>query len=80
MTDVASTAVSSNGHGPPSADHVISAVRARPRNVLLLRGFGPLVAGILLYLLMLRLAPSVAPEHVVDVPVATTPTTAVVNP
>lgn len=62
----------------PATD-VIAALRTRPRNVLLLRGFGPLVAGIVLFLLMLWLAPSVAPERIVERPVsgtnATTSTT-----
>jgi hypothetical protein len=55
----------------------IAALRTRPHNVLLFRGFGPLVAAIVLFVLMLFLAPSVAPEHIVERPVvsATTSTT-----
>jgi hypothetical protein len=50
-------------------------VRRRPRNVLLLRGFAPLAVAVVLYLLMLALAPSVAPEHVVEQPVRRVTTT-----
>jgi hypothetical protein len=38
---------------------------------LLFRGFGTLVAGAALFVLMLVIAPSVAPEHIVDRPVST---------
>jgi hypothetical protein len=65
---------------PPDANDAIAMLRTKPRNVLLFRGFGPLVAGIVLFLLMLWLAPSVAPEHIVQRPVnATTTTTRVAN-
>ena len=50
---------------------VMDALRAKPRNALLFRGFGPLVVGVVLVVLMLWLAPSVAPEHVVTKPVPT---------
>jgi hypothetical protein len=57
-------------------------MRDKPRVVLLFGGFGPLVIGLLLFVLMLLYAPSVAPEHIVDkagrvrrVPVAVTTTT-----
>ncbi len=55
-----------------NGDDAIAALRTRPRNVALFRGFGTLVAGLVLFLLMLWLAPSVAPEHIVQVPVTTT--------
>ncbi len=67
---------SSNGHAPPAgAAEVMERVRERPRNVLVLRGFGTLVAGIVLFVLMLLLAPSVAPEHIVERPVSDPTTT-----
>jgi hypothetical protein len=66
---------SNNGHRPAGTE-VIATLRAKPRNTLLVRGFGPLVAAVVLFLLMLWLAPSVAPEHVVEKPVNQTATTA----
>ena len=60
----------SNGSRGAASD-VMDALRARPNNVLLFRGFGPLVVGIVLVVLMLWLAPSVAPERVVTKPVST---------
>jgi hypothetical protein len=83
---------SSNGNGtspsasrdslPPTASFAgadaIAALRTKPDNVLLFRGFGPLVAALVLFVLMLVLAPSVAPERIVEKPVTNaTPTTAV---
>jgi hypothetical protein len=44
--------------------------------VLIARGFGTLVAGVVLFLLMLAVAPSVAPEHIVDRPATSTTSTA----
>jgi len=73
---------SSNGNGTApvptesfAGADAIAALRAKPDNVLLFRGFGPLVAGIVLFVLMLMLAPSVAPEHIVEKPVSATSTT-----
>jgi hypothetical protein len=69
--------MSTNGNTPqvePSAADAIAALRTRPANVMVFRGFGTLVAGVILFVLMLWLAPSVAPEHIVERPV-TTPTT-----
>ena len=63
---------SDNGHDPGS--EAIASLRAKPRNVLLFRGFGPLVAAIVLFVLMLMLAPSNAPEHIVPTPASTTTT------
>jgi hypothetical protein len=54
---------------------VIAQLRSRPGNVLLFRGFGPAAVGAVLLALMLWLAPSVAPEHVVEKPVHETTTT-----
>ena len=72
MTDATA---SSNGHRPIAGAEVIASLRTKPRNTMLARGFGPLIAGVVLFLLMLWLAPSVAPEHVVEKPVNQTPTT-----
>ncbi|HYD09940.1 MAG TPA: hypothetical protein VEA78_07550 [Acidimicrobiales bacterium] len=47
-------------------DEPLAALRVRPTNVHLLRGFGPFAVGAVLFLLMLVLAPSVAPERVVE--------------
>ena len=60
----------------PSGGEAIMALRRKPRNLHLAGGFGPLLVGVVLFLLMLWAAPSVAPEHVVERP-ATTSTTAV---
>jgi hypothetical protein len=64
------------------ASTVIASMRDKPRVVLLFGGFGPLVVGVILFVLMLLYAPSVAPEHIVDkagavrrVPVPVTTTT-----
>jgi hypothetical protein len=58
---------------PPAALDAIAAMRATRRSVLIARGFGTLVAGVVLLMLMLAIAPSVAPEHIVDRPVTTMP-------
>jgi hypothetical protein len=47
-------------------DEPLAKLRVRPRNIHLFKGFGPFVAGIVLLVAMLLLAPSVAPEHVVE--------------
>lgn len=62
--------LSSNGASPPVDDQAASlaSLRTRPENVHLLRGFGPLVVGIILFILMVTLAPTVAPERVVERP------------
>lgn len=51
----------------------LDALREEPDNPHLLGGYGPLVVGIVLVLLMALLAPTVAPERVVvrEVPVTT---------
>ncbi len=70
--------VAANGaHAPADALEVIAVLRDKPRNVAAFKGFGPLVAGIVLFVLMLWLAPSVAPEHIVDKPVNSTTSTIV---
>ena len=55
----------------------ITELRATRRNVLLFRGFGPLAVAVVLVVLMLVFAPSVAPEKVVERPLRTATT---VNP
>jgi len=62
--------VSSNG----ASSGPLGPLRHRPENVHLFRGLGPLVVGIILFLLMVTLAPTVAPEHVVEKPVPTSST------
>jgi hypothetical protein len=54
----------------------IAVLKDPPVNPHLLRGYGPLAVGLVLFVLMVLLAPTVAPEHVVVRPVATTTTTA----
>ena len=68
----------STPHAPAAAD-AITALRKKPRNFHLAGGFGPAIVGAVLFVLMLLLAPSVAPERVVERPASTT-TTAVPAP
>ena len=56
----------------------LAALRTPTENVHLFRGYGPLIVGAILFVLMLVLAPSVAPEQVVEQPV--NPTTTEVAP
>jgi hypothetical protein len=53
-------AVSTNGSEPagPTAGPSLAALRTQPENVHLFRGFGPLVVGIILFILMVTLAPT----------------------
>jgi len=64
----------STPHAPAAAD-AITALRKKPRNFHLAGGFGPAIVGAVLFVLMLLLAPSVAPERVVERPAASTTTT-----
>jgi hypothetical protein len=50
----------------PTSDEPLAQLRVRPSNAHLFKGFGPLVAALILFLAMLLLAPSVAPEHVIE--------------
>ena len=68
----------STPHAHAAAD-AITARRKKPRNFHLAGGFGPAIVGAVLFVLMLLLAPSVAPERVVERPASTT-TTAVPAP
>jgi len=55
----------------------LGTLRDEPENVNLAGGYGPLVVGIILFVLMVLLAPTVAPEQVVERPVGGTTTTVV---
>jgi hypothetical protein len=82
VADLEHAAVSTNGSTPhvDRREAGLAALRTQPENVHLLRGYGPLVVGAILFVLMLVLAPSVAPEHVVEQPVGGTTTTEVGTP
>ena len=67
----------STPHTPAAAD-AITVLRKKPRNFHLAGGFGPALVGIVLFVLMLVLAPSVAPERDVERPASSTTTTTVV--
>ena len=79
MAELEHAAVSTNGSTPHVDDREagLASLRTRPENVHLFRGYGPLIVGAILFVLMLVLAPSVAPEHVVEQPVNGTTTTEV---
>ena len=64
----------STPHAPAAAD-AITLLRKKPRNFHIAGGFGPAIVGAVLFVLMLLLAPSVAPEHVVERPASSTTTT-----
>ena len=66
----------STPHAPAAAD-AITALRKKPRNFHLAGGFGPALVGVVLFVLMLVLAPSVAPERDVERPVSSSTTTVV---
>jgi len=68
----------STPHAPAAAD-AITALRKKPNNFHLAGGFGPALVGIVLFVLMLILAPSVAPERDVERPVSSSTTTTVVT-
>jgi len=76
VAELEHASVSTNGSTPHVDDREagLDALRTRPDNVHLFRGYGPLVVGAVLFVLMLILAPSVAPERVVEQPVNTTTT------
>ncbi|MGH9084966.1 MAG: hypothetical protein ACRDYW_05900 [Acidimicrobiales bacterium] len=78
---VSSNGVHPNGSSPTAVAETdagaasLAALRRRPDNVHLFRGYGPLVVGAILFVLMVVLAPTVAPERVVERPVGGTTTT-----
>jgi hypothetical protein len=85
VADLDQVPVSTNGSTPHVDDReaALDSLRTKPENVHLFRGYGPLIAGAILFILMVMLAPTVAPEHVVEQPVndsATTTTTIEVTP
>lgn len=49
----------------------LARLRSRPVNRNILWGLGPLIIGIVLFLLMVLLVPTVAPEQIVERPVET---------
>ena len=53
---------------PPTAEAVLDELRRRPRTVELLAGFGPLLLAAVLLVAMVLLAPSIAPERIVERP------------
>jgi hypothetical protein len=63
---------STNGSTPHAEPPSLASLRVAPENVHLFRGYGPLVVGIILFLLMVTLAPTVAPDRVVERPVEAT--------
>jgi hypothetical protein len=66
---------------PPSTrDEGLSRLRERPDNVHLLGGFGPLLVGLVLFVLVVLLAPTIAPERVVERPVGGEVTTTIFDP
>ena len=79
MADLEHGMVSTNGDTPhvDDRDAALASLRTQPENVHLFRGYGPLIVGAILFVLMLMLAPSVAPEHVVEQPVNGTSTSEV---
>ena len=50
-------------------DTELARLRVHPENEHLLGGFGPLLVGVVLLVLMVVLAPTIAPEQEVQVPV-----------
>ncbi len=60
---------------PPSTDTSLGMLRERPENANLAGGYGPLIVGAILFALIVLLAPTVAPERVVERPVGGTTTT-----
>jgi hypothetical protein len=50
----------------------LASLRMRPVNIHLFKGYGPLVVGLILFVLMVTLAPTVAPERIVQTPVNAT--------
>ena len=62
-----------NGQHPDPPSNGITSVESLREPVersLLLRGFGPLVVALLLFALMVALVPTVAPEQIVERPIA----------
>jgi hypothetical protein len=56
-------------------DEELARLREEPENLHLLGGYGPLLVGAVLLVLMVLLAPTIAPEQVVERPVHPVSTT-----
>ena len=82
MAEREQVAVSNNGSTAQedSREAALESLRTTPENVHLFRGYGPLIVGIVLFVLMVTLAPTVAPERVVEQPVSTTTTIVETSP
>ncbi len=79
MAEREQVVVSSNGSTPHvERETALETLRTTPENVHLFRGYGPLIVGVILFILMVTLAPTVAPERIVEQPVERTTTTEVV--
>jgi hypothetical protein len=65
----------------PPADQAepLAVLRERPTAASFAGGYGPLIVGVILFALIVLLAPTVAPEQVVEEPVGGTTTTAEVT-
>jgi hypothetical protein len=63
----------------PSHDEELARLRIRPANVHLAGGYGPLIVGLVLFAMVVLLAPTIAPERVVEEPVGGTTTTSLVT-
>jgi hypothetical protein len=59
----------------PDRDEELESLRLEPENTHLLGGYGPLLVGAVLLVLMVLLAPTIAPEQVVERPVHPVSTT-----
>ena len=59
----------------PTRDEELARLREHPENVHLAGGYGPLIVGAVLLVLMVLLAPTIAPEKVVETPVNAPTTT-----
>jgi len=57
---------------PLTAESALEELRRRPHGTELLAGFGPLTLALALLLAMVLLAPSIAPERIVERPAGTT--------
>jgi hypothetical protein len=60
-------------------DPELTQLREKPENLHLAGGYGPLLVGAVLFVLIVLLAPTIAPEQVVERPVGGTTTTVVVT-
>jgi hypothetical protein len=62
-----------------SHDEELARLRVRPDNVRLAGGYGPLIVGVILFAMVVLLAPTIAPERVVEEPKGGTTTTELVT-